>query len=218
MQKRVRTKVIALMGILLLIVIGVLVAVLPIEKVHQEIGAVSEVEQVIEEDIPPTLIVETQKVSLSEETPFSIKVLITSLGEAYYPAASMSISFDASRLEFLGVKEGNVFIRNEAADSNIKQQLPKWSYNVAQCNKSGVINIMYLDTTGGKNSFCQELLSEENNILLKLEFCLRGSARKDDIYDLIVEDAVFAASDEALSLSVVQDTLQIRDGKIVVGE
>lgn len=177
------------------------------------------VEEAIEKEWPPTLTVETpQKISFSEEAEFAIKVFINKLGNADYPAASASISFDASRLEFLGVKEGNTFIRRDVADSDIKQQLPTWSYNVEQSNKTGIINIMYLDTTGGKNAFCQELLEEEENVLFRLVFRLRGSARTGDIYDLIVEDAVFAASDESLSLSVLQDTLQIKDGKIVVGD
>ena len=36
--------------------------------------------------------------------------------------------------------------------------------------------------------------------------------------DLIFDDAVFAASDETLSLAMTTDTLKVRDGKIVIGE
>ena len=128
----------------------------------------------------------------------------------------MSISFDSSRLEFIGVEEGNVFIRNDEGD--VPQKLPNWSCNPEQCNKSGKINIMYLDTTGGKNAFSKELLAEEDNVLLRLKFRLRGSARKNDVYDLIFEDAVFAASDEKDSLAMTTDTLKVRNGKIVIGD
>ena len=90
----------------------------------------------------PTLTIETpQKISKSETEEFTLDVTISSFGDAIYPAASMSISFDSSRLEFIGVEEGNVFIRN---DGDIPQKLPDWSCNPEQCNKSGKINIMYL--------------------------------------------------------------------------
>ena len=165
----------------------------------------------------PTLTIETpQKISKSEAEEFTLDVTISSFGDAIYPAASMSISFDSSRLEFISVEEGNVFIRNDEGD--VPQKLPNWSCNPEQCNKSGKINIMYLDTTGGKNAFSKELLAEEDNVVLRLKFRLRGSVRSGDICDLIFDDAVFAASDETQSLAMTTDTLKVRDGKIVIGE
>ena len=164
----------------------------------------------------PTLIIETpQKISLSQTDEITLDVTVSTLGDAFYPAASMSISFDSSRLEFLGVEEGNVFIRD---DGNGAQKLPDWSVNPVQCNKTGKINIMYLDTTGGKNAFSKELLAENNNVVLRLEFRLRGSLRSGDVCDLIFEDAVFASSDEAQSLAMTTGTLKVKNGKIVVGE
>lgn len=164
----------------------------------------------------PTLTIETpQKISKSETEEFTLDVTISSFGDAIYPAASMSISFDPSRLEFLGIEEGNVFIQN---DGDVPQKLPNWSCNPEQCNKSGKINIMYLDTTGGKNAFSKELLAEDDNVVLRLKFRLRGSVRNGDICDLIFDDAVFAASDETQSLAMTTDTLKVRDGKIVIGE
>ena len=164
----------------------------------------------------PTLTIETpQKISKSETEEFTLDVTISSFGDAIYPAASMSISFDPSRLEFLGIEEGNVFIQN---DGDVPQKLPNWSCNPEQCNKSGKINIMYLDTTGGKNAFSKELLAEDDNVVLRLKFRLRGSVRSGDVCDLIFDDAVFASSDETQSLAMTTDTLKVRDGKIVIGE
>lgn len=58
----------------------------------------------------PVLIVETpQRLSASQTDNFTLDVTVSALGEARYPAMSMSISFDSSRLEFLGVEEGNIF-------------------------------------------------------------------------------------------------------------
>lgn len=165
----------------------------------------------------PTLTIETpQKISISETEEFTLNVTVSTLGEAIYPAASMSIAFDSSRLEFIGVEEGNVFIRDD--ESDISQKLPNWSCNPKQSNKSGKINIMYLDTTGGKNAFSKELLAEDDNVVLRLTFRLRGSVRSGDVCDLIFDDAVFAASDENESLAMTRDTLKVRNGKIVIGE
>ena len=164
----------------------------------------------------PALTVETpQKLSISGTDTFVLDVTISSMGDAIYPAASMSIAFDPSRLEFLGVEEGNVFIKS---DNTSGQALPEWSYNTAACNESGKINVMYLDMTGGKNAFSKELLAEDNNVVLRLKFRLRGSVRAGDVCDLIVEDAVFAASDETESLAMTTNTLTVKNGKIVIGE
>ena len=129
---------------------------------------------------------------------------------------SMSVGFDASRLDFLGVEEGNVFVLS--AESSTGQQLPEWNCNVQNSNTTGRINIMYLDMTGGKNAFSKELLAEGSNVVLRLRFRLRGSVRPGDVLDLILEDAVFAASDETQSLAVTTNTLKTRNGRLVIGE
>lgn len=163
----------------------------------------------------PTLTVETpQKCSAGEE--ITLDVTISDMGEALYPAASMSIRFDPACLEFLGVEEGNVFILD--GENTSGRQLPQWSYNTAACNESGLINIMYLDMTGGRYAFSRELLAEEDNVVLRLSFRIRGSVRAGDVLDLIVEDAVFAASEEKDSLAMTRNTLRVRNSRIVIGE
>ena len=170
-----------------------------------------------EQEKIPTLTIETpQKMSLSDTDEFTLEVTVSALGDALYPAASMSISFDSSRLEFLGVEEGNIFILS--AESNSGQQLPDWSCNTQVCNETGMINIMYLDMTGGKYAFSKDLLAEDDNVVLRLKFRLRGSVRSGDVLDLILEDAVFAASDETQSLAMTLDTLKTKDGRIVIGD
>ncbi len=165
----------------------------------------------------PTLIVETpQKLSLANTGEFTLDVTVSDLGEARYPAMSMSVSFDASRLEFLGVEEGNIFILSD--ENSTGQQLPDWSCNVQNSNDTGLINIMYLDMTGGRNAFSRELLADDYNVVLRLKFRLRGSVRPGDVLDLIVEDAVFAASDETQSLAMTTDTLKVKNGRLVIGE
>ena len=163
----------------------------------------------------PTLRVETpQKLSRSQTEVFTLDVSISHLGDALYPAMSTSIRFDPACLEFLGVEEGNVFV----TDAETGRALPQWSCNPEQCNKTGLINVMYLDLTGGRAAFRQNLLAEEDNVVMRLSFRLRGSARSGDVYDLLVEDAVFAASEESQSLAMTRDSLKCKNGKIVVGD
>ena len=165
----------------------------------------------------PTLVVETpQKLSVSQTEDFTLDVTVSDLGDARYPAMSMSIAFDSSRLEFLGVEEGNIFILSD--ENSTGQQLPNWSCNVQSSNDTGLINIMYLDMTGGRNAFTKDLLADDYNVVLRLKFRLRGSVRPGDVLDLIVEDAVFAASDETQSLAMNRDTLKIKNGRLVIGE
>ena len=165
----------------------------------------------------PTLIVETpQKLSVSQTEDFTLDVTVSDLGDARYPAMSMSITFDSSRLEFLGVEEGNIFILSDENSSG--QQLPNWSCNVQSSNDTSLINIMYLDMTGGRNAFTKDLLADDYNVVLRMKFRLRGSVRPGDVLDLIVEDAVFAASDETQSLAMNRDTLKIKNGRLVIGE
>ena len=165
----------------------------------------------------PVLMVETpQKLSLANTEEFTLDVTISDLGDARYPAMSMRIPFDASRLEFLGVEEGNIFILSD--ENSTGQKLPDWSCNVENCNETGLINVMYLDMTGGKNAFTKALLAEDYNVVIRLKFRLRGSVRAGDVLDLIVEDAVFAASNETQSLAMTTDTLKVKNGRLVIGE
>ena len=148
-----------------------------------------------------------QKVSLSDET-VTLDVRLSGLGDTLYPAASMSISFDPTRLELVGVEEGNLLV--------LGNTLPKWSCNLEKSNQSGLINLMYLDLTGGKNAFSKELFEDDYNVVLRLKFRLRGTLREGDVCDIIIEDAVFAASDENESLASSKGTLKTKNGKIVI--
>ena len=169
------------------------------------------------QSVTAILTIETpQKISTSMNEPMILDVIISGLGETRYPAMSTSISFDSSRLEFLGLEEGNVFVHDDSNSSG--QRLPEWSCNVEQSNESGKINIMYLDMSGGKYAFDKQLLAEEDNVVFRLKFRLRGSVRKGDICELIVEDAVFAASDETKSLAMTTGTLRAKNSKVVIGE
>ena len=165
----------------------------------------------------PAVIIETpDKMNADDREPFSLELQLTSLLGDNYPAASFSISFDPSKLEFLGIEEGNVVIKN--VDSSSGVSLPEWSVNVERSNETGIINIMYLDMTGGKYSFSDELLQDTVNVILLLDFRLRGAVRAGDIIELSLDDAVFASNDETQSLASTKSTLRTVNGRIVIGE
>lgn len=163
----------------------------------------------------PTLGVETpQKLSASQTDTFTLDVTVSDLADSIYPAMSASIRFDPAYLEFVGIEEGNLFVTNP----ELGKALPQWSCNPEQCNKTGLINVMYLDLTGGKAAFSRNLMADGDHTVFSLSFRLRGSARSGDTYQLTVEDAVFAASDERQSLATANHTLKVKNGKIVVGD
>ncbi len=142
---------------------------------------------------------------------FSVDVTVSRLGGEAYPAASLSLGFDSSNLEFLGIEEGNVTVGSDSDSS-----LPEWSVNVERSNDIGQINILYLDVSGGRYAFSDDRISGEQNVLLRLKFRLRGSAAPGDIYELSVEDAVFAATDSEKSLASISGTLQTQNGRIIL--
>lgn len=162
------------------------------------------------------LAIETPHKLSKSQGEFTLDVTISRLGDAPYPAMSMCAAFDPSRLEFLGVEEGNLFICSEESTSG--QKLPDWNYNVQNSNDTGLINIMYLDMTGGKNAFTNDLLAADDNVVLRLKFRLRGSVRTGDVLEISLEDAVFAASDERESLATTTGTLKVKSSRIVIGE
>lgn len=167
----------------------------------------------------PTLAVETPpKQSAADRGEFTVDVTVSDLGDALYPAASLSVEFDPSRLEFLGIDEGNVFVTDSADGTKNGKKLPEWNVNAEACNKSGVINVMYLDMTGGRYAFSRDLLGRGDHTVLRLKFRLRGSARAGEVYELNIKDAVFAASDETESLASSNGTLKTQNGRVAVGK
>ncbi|WP_426350290.1 cohesin domain-containing protein [Alloiococcus sp. CFN-8] len=169
----------------------------------------------------PNIQVESSgKLSSTNSEPFLLDVTLSNMPEKQlFPAASLSITFDSSKLEFLGIEEGNILILGDENASGSNLALPMWEVNTEYSNKTGKINILYLDSTGGRYSFSsQGFEKDKQDVLVRLSFKLRGSALPGDIYDLVIVDGVLAASDSEKSLAVVKGTLKTIDGRIVVGE
>lgn len=173
-------------------------------------------ERAIYESLPTVTIETPAKLSESDRDAFYVDVSLSEMGEAVYPAVSLSLAFDSYHLEFLGIEEGNIPVRslqNEYA-------LPNWSVNVEHSNTSGVIRTMYLDLTGGTEAFSNDCMHTDGrkNVLLRLKFRLRGNARAGEVYGIVAEDICFAAHDSAESLATETGSLRAIDGRVAVGE
>ena len=127
------------------------------------------------------------------------------------------MNFDANKLEFLGLEEGNVLVPCEKKANGAVTELPKWGVNVERSNEIGQINVMYLDLTGGREAFSKDLLPDGDRVLFRLRFKLRGSVQSGDIIEISFADAVFAASDEKDSLASVKNTLKTHSGRVIIG-
>lgn len=170
--------------------------------------------------LAPAVTIETpNKLSRSDTDEFTLDVTLSDLKDGdIYPAASFSMNFDANKLEFLGIEEGNVLVPCEKKANGAVTELPDWGVNVERSNEIGQINVMYLDLSGGRQAFSKDLLPDGDRVLFRLKFKLRGSAQSGDIIEISFADAVFAASDENDSLASVKNTLKTRSGRVVIGD
>ena len=169
--------------------------------------------------LAPAVTIETpNKMSQSDRGEFTLDVTLSDFKEGeLYPAASFSMNFDANKLEFLGLEEGNVLVPCEKKANGAVTELPKWGVNVERSNEIGQINVMYLDLTGGRQAFSKDLLPDGDRVLFRLRFKLRGSVQSGDIIEISFADAVFAASDEKDSLASVKNTLKTHSGRVIIG-
>ena len=169
--------------------------------------------------LAPAVTIETpNKMSQSDRGEFTLDVTLSDLKEGeLYPAASFSMNFDANKLEFLGLEEGNVLVPCEKKANGAVTELPKWGVNVERSNEIGQINVMYLDLTGGRQAFSKDLLPDGDRVLFRLKFKLRGSVQSGDIIEISFADEVFAANDEKYSLASVKNTLKTHSGRVIIG-
>lgn len=169
--------------------------------------------------IIPTLKIAQQKVELTEGEVVLPVTLSAMAEDELYPAASFSMTFDNTKLEFMGVDEGDVMVLADVNAQGSRLALPQWKANIAFANQSGRINIMYLDSTAGRYAFTHDGFNAESaNTLFKLHFRLRGNVKAGDILDVLIQDAVIANSDEEKSMSMVARTLKVIDGRMIIIE
>ncbi|WP_455543417.1 cohesin domain-containing protein [Intestinibacter sp.] len=136
-----------------------------------------------------------------------IPVKLSKLLPAVYPSASISIEFDSQKLEFTGITRGTM--------ENYSKKVPKWDVDVDKSNEIGVINAIYLDKSGAKDSYYKSGFEEgSKDIVLNLKFRLKDDAKSSDKLKLKISDAVFATvngSEDKSSLSTLKGTMKGKD-------
>lgn len=176
----------------------------------------------------PILCMEAPKsIEASDRNEFVVNLNLSDMGEALYPAASIIVEFDRNRMEFTGVKMGNVMVYEnydpeKDAGEDVAMVIPTWSCNTELSNQTGEIRAMYMDMTGGSNAYAAAGFdAKTHNTVLRLGFRLKDSVTEGDRLQLKLTDAVFAASggDEdgtSLSSSEALGTLRIGNAEITV--
>ena len=155
-------------------------------------------------------------ISAADREEFVIDVCLTDLPDNNYPAASISVEFDRNKLEFVGVKQGNMMTEDGSGGFDI----PVWSCNPEVSNRKGQINAMYLDMTAGDRAYVLAGYNKQNaNVLLRLTFKLRDSATKGDSLKFTVQDAAVATVGgdvDNTSLSTAAKTLNTKNCSIKI--
>lgn len=171
---------------------------------------------------PPT------SVGVASHEEFTVDLVLSAMDDHLYPAASIIVDFDKNRLEFTGVKMGNVMVYenyNPIGDSEAASptmMIPTWSCNTELSNQTGEIRAMYLDMTGGNNAYGTAGFDvKSQNVVLRLGFKLKDSVSAGDKIQMSLVDAVFATSGgdvDGTSMSTSKDlnTLRAKDAEILV--
>lgn len=150
--------------------------------------------------------------SKNNKNTFKLKLKMSQIPSNIYSSASFSISFDKNKVEFVDIEKGDILTYSSNS--------PSWEYDVKASNKRGQANIMYLDSTGGKESFTSKSIVEEskNNILI-LEFKLKDDVESGENISFKIKDAVFATVNgdkDNSSLSTENKNIKFEDCNIKI--
>ena len=116
---------------------------------------------------PVLSLIPPKPIEYSSREEFVVDVQLSALPHNLYPAASISVTFDNTKLEFTGAKLGTMMTYGDKRANGYSFDIPQWSCNTEISNSKGEINAMYLDTTAGKYAYCSEGFdSDKKNIVL----------------------------------------------------
>ncbi|MDR0879288.1 MAG: hypothetical protein LBN09_01130 [Clostridioides sp.] len=167
--------------------------------------------------IDPTIYLDPPApISANSDKEFEVALKMSDLPDEVYPGASISIGFDNSKLEFVGLKPGTMQTSADKLQSGSEYEVPTWNCNIDVSNKNGQINAMYLDMSDGNLAYNRDgFKKDKRDVVLKLVFKLNVVQRGDTL-DLNIDDAVFATVDRSKSLAIANKKLEYKDCKIVV--
>lgn len=171
-------------------------------------------------EIPTINLVPSKNIGVNEKKEFEVDVVLSSLPADIYPAASVSISFNKDKLEFTGVKKGEMQTYGNISSSGENFVVPLWDCDIKASNDSGKINAMYLDKTAGKFAYNKLGFDKESkNVVLRLNFKLKNNVKQGEKYTLDIKDAIFATVNgdkDNTSLSSIKGTLKVSGCEIVI--
>lgn len=130
-----------------------------------------------------------------------------------YPAASFQIDFDKNKLEFIGIRQGNIVITNTKTGDTA---IPEWQFNKDTANNKGTISTMYLDMTAENNPISGNALSADADVLFRLVFRVKDSCNDGETLTLTTSQATFAAIDEKDSIAVYKNNINVPAGSFTV--
>ncbi|MDR0459635.1 MAG: hypothetical protein LBG68_04110 [Coriobacteriales bacterium] len=170
---------------------------------------------------PSITLMSPQPVSAASRDEIVIDVVLSELPEGNYPAASLSVEFDSSKLEFVGLKQGTMMtLGNVSANGEMHYDIPLWVADIAASNQRGVVNIMYLDISGGSHAYVADGFAKgQSDIVVRLVFRLRDSAIAGNQLNITVADACFATiggAEDGSSLATSMKTLRAYPAMIIV--
>ena len=195
-----QNKIIGIAVILTLIVAGVVYGISSNLKHNEPVKTTQEDKN---QDVILSLSYD-KEISEGSQEEIVIPVKLSYLPSGVFPSASMSVEFDKDKLEFIGVKKGTM------QDSS--KTVPEWTFDVDASNKSGVVNAIYLDKSGAKNSYYKSGFEKgKKDVVLNLVFKLKGEAKSGDMLNLNIADAVFATVNgdtDNSNLSTAKNTMK----------
>lgn len=160
--------------------------------------------------IGPTIYYEEENFVRGQEVEVDVKV---SGLPGQYPAASFEIAFNKNKLEFIGIRQGNIeMINTRTGDVTI----PEWQFHAENANHTGTISTMYLDMTAEENPIDGTLVDENRDVLFRLVFRVRDSCNAEESLVLSTKQATFAAIDETQSLAMYKNNIATPEGVFVV--
>ncbi len=210
-------------SIVILIIIGILIGIAAITiHAHRAKNNVvtSNEEQSHMVEVPTIKLIASKSISVNSKKEFDMDVVLSALPANIYPAASIFIDFNKDKLEFTGVKKGEMQTYGDKSSSGEDFMVPLWECDTKISNDNGQINAMYLDKTAGKFAYNKDGFNDESkNVVLRLGFKLKDGIKQGEICTLNIKDAVFATVNgdkDNTSLSSVKGTLEVSGCEVKV--
>lgn len=195
-----QNKIIGIAVILTLIVAGVVYGISSNLKHNEPVKTTQEDKN---QDVILSLSYD-KEISEGSQEEIVIPVKLSYLPSGVFSSASMSVEFDKDKLEFIGVKKGTM--------QDYSKTVPEWTFDVDASNKSGVVNAIYLDKSGAKNSYYKSGFEKgKKDVVLNLVFKLKEEAKSGDMLNLNIADAVFATVNgdtDNSNLSTAKNTMK----------